>query len=238
MKEKVSHLYTKIIEHMEVSKPYECCGIIAKKDSVEYFPCKNLSTRVEDFIIDPEDLASIEDRGYEILVVVHSHPSTNSKPSQSDLVSIEQTELPWLIVDGHGNIEIFYPTGYIAPLEGRLFHYGIVDCFTLIRDYYKVNFNIYIKDFERYGVQWWEDYGDSFEELFSNEGFIQVPIENIKENDLLVMALGSSIPNHYAIYMGGNKIIHHAIGRLSCIESISQGYYSSIKYVLRRKELL
>lgn len=235
---KISHLYDEIYIHLQKELPRECCGIIAKKnEEIKYFPCNNLAKSNQDFILDPEDLVIIEDSDYEPIVIVHSHPYTNILPSETDRVSIEQTQLTWLIMDGQKNVGIYNPTGYIPPLEGRVFHYGVIDCYTLIKDYYKLTFNIEISDFERYTENWWNDYGTNFEEYYTKEGFIPFDISSIKEHDLLVMCIGSPHPNHYGIYLGNSTMLHHAAGRLSCKEKVTK-YYNSIRYVLRRKELV
>lgn len=232
MKYKIKHLYTEIFEHLQASLPKEACGVITTSG---YIKCNNLDTTNDNFILDPEDLMRIEDSGEDILYIVHTHPYTSCIPSETDLKGIELSNLPWIIMDAKQNVSINIPNNQKLPLIGRIFEYGITDCYTLVVDYYREKFNIDVEDFDRLSLDWWKDYGTTYTELYTRAGFNLV--NEIKEHDLLVMAMNSDEPNHYAIYLGNNNILHHAVNRLSCIEPISQGYYKSIKLILRRKEL-
>jgi proteasome lid subunit RPN8/RPN11 len=237
MKIKTKDLYKEIFEHLQASLPKEACGVIASsKIGYEYIRCTNISDSNDNFIIDPEEFANIEDLGKEIKYIVHTHPYTDCQPSIADLDGIEFSQLPWLIMDATKNVSITNPKGKNIELEGRIFEYGKQDCYTLVVDYYQQKFNILVEDFERKSSEWWNDYSENYTELYTRAGFILE--KEVKEHDLLVMALNSSYPNHYAIYVGNNKILHHAVNRLSCIEPINKGYYDSIKYILRRKELI
>ena len=234
---KVTYLYDKIYKHLQECLPREACGIIGKKDNiVDYYPCTNIAEEEYNFIIDPEEVAYLEDTGVEFLYIVHTHPITSCEPSLTDLEGLKEHNIPWLIMDASKNVSITTPEQYASVLEGRLFKYGTLDCYTLSRDYYKNKYNLDVKDFPRLTETWWQDYGENFEEVYTSAGFIRV--YDIKPDDLLVFNLNSPYPNHFAIYLGNNNILHHAVNRFSCIEPINRQYTSNISYILRKKELV
>jgi len=98
--------------------------------------------------MDPADYALAEDSG-PILAVVHSHPDAAPLPSQADLVACERTGIPWFILGWPTEIWHFMtPKGYRAPLIGREFVHGVLDCYTLIRDWYQEVRSVSLLDFE------------------------------------------------------------------------------------------
>ena len=234
-------LLAEIQEHLIQESPRECCGLIAKKHKeVKYFPCTNIATNIEDFIIDPEEVAYIEDTNWELVYIVHSHPNTDCQPSSSDLLGIEEHRIPWIIMDSNKNISINYPEKtetYSLPLEGREFKYGELDCLTLVQDYYWQKLNKpSLPVLKRISKNWWSEYGHIFESIYTQMGLVKVDAP--QEHDILLMTLNNGTPNHLAIYLGNNKILHHAVNRLSCVENLTNEDYSNICYILRRKEYL
>jgi len=224
-----------ILEHAKQEYPNECCGVvIIFKGKERYHPCKNLATEADDnFILSPVDYAEAEDKG-EIIKIVHSHPASNPEPSQADLVGIERSGLPWVIVNPlTGSFTESEPSGYQAPLIGRRFVHGVLDCYALIKDYYETILEIDIPDFDRENY-WWEKGQNLYVDNFQKAGFHRV--DDLREHDGIIIMSGSSTPNHAGVYIGDNKILHHVQHRLSS-RDVYGGYWLKNTWAVVRHEM-
>jgi len=214
-----------ISDHAKRDYPRESCGvIIIVKGRKKYIPCRNIAPNGNDFAIHPEDYALAEDAG-KVAMIVHSHPNTAPKPSPADLIGCERSNLPWLIINWPTGLTYeFEPTGYKAPLLGRVFQHGVLDCYTFIRDYYDQNLNITLPDFVR-GDNWWLGEDDLYLDNFAKAGFSRV--DELQEHDVILMTVASSKPNHGAVYVGDSRIEHHQVNRLSS-RDVFGGWYQKI----------
>lgn len=233
--------------------------MVADGNKQKYVACENVADHDQDFRISAEQYAQIEDQ-YQILAVVHSHIDKLATPSEADRVSCEATSLPWHIVavgkDADENVphviewQELKPAGYEAPLVGRSFHHGVLDCYTLIRDFYKRELNIEIPDFER-PDNWWDkpELGELYLDNFESAGFIKV--DDLKYGDVILMQYRSDRTNHGGIYLGDkelktqpglhlvpNALLHHAMPRLS-ERVLYAGYWADVtRMIVRHKDLL
>jgi len=231
------YVLEKFREHVESEYPKEACGFIIAmpKGRPRYFPAKNISENPEDdFIIDPISYAEAEDTGT-IIGICHSHPNLGPKPSEADKAGCEASGIPWHILSWPGNqLYSWEPNGYEAPLIGRQFSYGILDCCTLVKDFYKKELNI---DFECYQGQdgWWDKGENRYLDNYAEQGFVRV--DDLKKYDIFLIKLVSPVPNHAAIYLGDNKILHHVHGRLSNREPYGGYWRKHTTHILRHKSL-
>ena len=212
------------LAHAKDQDPKESCGLLLNiKGKERYYPCRNLSmTAFQCFIIDPEDYIRADNTG-DIIAVIHSHPVTPPVPSQSDKVACEQSGLVWHIVnpktESWGYLK---PTGYKAPILGREWAWGVTDCYTLVRDWYKEKLNIDLIDWQRPTTL--EDFNKDpmFEKCAEQTGFRELRSdEKLINGDLLFMSILSNNLNHVAIFIDGD-VLHHLADRLSCIEPYSE----------------
>ena len=225
-----------ILAHAKEESPKECCGLVAVvKGKRRYFPCANLAnTPDEHFVLDSADYAAVEDKG-EIVAVIHSHPTTNHNPSPADRVACEQSGLPWHIVNPNTeNWGYCEPEGFELPYVGREFSHGVVDCYSLCRDWYKRELQLELRDYPRRD-QWWEQGENLYLENFEKEGFSQIPIEDLQRGDALLIQLASPVPNHAAIYLGDQLILHHVQGRLSSRDVLGGYYLKNVACALRHR---
>lgn len=234
-------LVEKVREHAAAQAPAECCGLaIISKGKLRYWPCKNISQFNDQFVIDPQDFIAAETAG-EVVGVCHSHVFVAPNPSEADKVMCEQTQLPWLIVNHPvGTYQQIEPSGYQAPLVGRQYSHGVLDCYQIIVDYYRRELGVELPHFEREDG-WWYRGENLYVQNFEKAGFVKVAGDDIsllKPHDVVLMQVGSQVPNHAAIYAGGNEILHHVYGRLSSRDVYGGYWQKSTTHILRHRSLL
>ena len=229
-------------EHTQEDYPKEACGfiIVNSRGREQYYRAKNIAKNIEEqFIIDPISYADAEDLG-EITGICHSHPNETCIPSEVDKVSCETTNKPWHILSWPSNqLYSWKPEGYEAPLVGRPFSYGVLDCYTLVKDLYKRELDIELqKIIPFYQDEWWEKGENLYVDNFKEQGFIQLEGENeLQKYDAFLIKLMSSVSNHAAIYLGGDMIIHHVYGRLSNRQLYGGYWRKNTTHHLRHKSL-
>ncbi|AVY67154.1 C40 family peptidase [Xanthomonas translucens] len=216
--------------HAMAEYPRECCGlIVATADGERYFACRNTATTPsEHFRLTGKDHAAAADQG-EVLALVHSHPNAPAAPSDADRLQCEMSEITWHIVsvgqvDGApecGDVQTIQPCGYVAPLIGRQFAHGVLDCYTLLRDFYARELGIQLRDYPR-DDEWWKRGENLYEKHFREEGFSEIADEP-RRGDVFLMQIRSEEMNHAGVYLGDGQMLHHLHGRLS--EQVPYGGY-------------
>ncbi|KWW37899.1 hypothetical protein AU374_01678 [Cupriavidus metallidurans] len=223
-------------EHAQRDYPREACGLVViVKGRERYVPCRNVAAGTEHFVMPAEDYAAAEDLG-EVIALVHTHPDAPATPSEADRVSCEGSGLPWHILSWPADdLQSIEPVGYQAPLVGREFAHGVLDCYALIRDWYRRERGIELLDFERRD-NWWNRGDDLYMQHYAEAGFVVVSQDHPEQGgDVILMQLRSKVPNHAAIYLGDGLMLHHQHGRLSS-RDVYGGYWQEItRCVLRLK---
>jgi len=230
--------------HAEAEYPREACGlVVVVKGRERYWPCRNVAaTPSEHFVLEPEDYAAADDAG-EVIMVVHSHPDAPARPSEADRVACEASELPWAIVSVEGadgaaratEVGVLEPCGYTAPLVGRPFAHGVLDCYALVRDWYRQEWGLALPDFSRRDG-WWDDgHSDLYTDHLAECGFHEVKLAEIRRGDLLLMQVRSRnlVPNHAGIWLGDGNMLHHRHGRLSSRDVFGGYWLECLRLVAR-----
>jgi proteasome lid subunit RPN8/RPN11 len=245
-----------IAGHAEECAPNECCGLLVRVGrKVSYHQCANIAADPQNhFHIDPVDYCKAEDAGT-VIAIVHSHPDALPRPSVVDRLECEKHQLPWLIIGRDNETEWLEPTGYTAPLLGRKFVHGVLDCYQAISDFYAREFDINLGHYDREDG-WWErqDGPSLYLDNFRKEGF--VPVNSPQYGDILIMRIKTPgvtchHPNHAAVFLGsdpqlkseqaptlygpGPFFFHHLYGRLSTREIYGHSWANRTEVVLRHQ---
>lgn len=208
----------------EYAEKKESCGLLVKgPDGLFYYPCRNLATNPrQQFRLNPRDRMDAEAAG-QVVAVVHSHPDASNAPSPADLIACARSGLPWVIVSfpdfQHRVIE---PRRARVPYKGRQFQHGVVDCYTLLQDYYLYELGIELPDIER-PDEWWNKGANLYVANLENAGFVQV--KTPEKHDGILMAIGAEVPNHSGVYLGNDTMLHHMAGRLSAATTFGGTYW-------------
>lgn len=230
--------------HAKTEYPRESCGVIIGK---EYIPCTNIAVDDAQFEIDPIDLVGAGKEG-KVLAYCHSHPDGSVLPSMPDRVQMNLHGLPWVITNGI-DVALHKPDGYQAPLLGREYHHGLMDCYSLVKDYYQRELGITLNDYDRTD-EWWTDAKSKplYLDNFKKEGFVEV--DTIQKHDLILARLGRTAHiNHALVFIGDGQlksertddvigdclVLHHPYGRQSLREIYGEAWQRRAAIIVRHK---
>ena len=229
--------------HVLSEYPKEACGVLVNGN---YYPCKNVATSpTEHFKVSPIDYFNAQKEG-SVEAILHSHPFNRLEvqpypayyPSGPDMLEWMKSSTPWGIVATEGETVtdvVWLNESFIAPLVGRQFIHGIHDCYSLCRDYYRLEHGITLPNYPR-DMRWWKKGLDLYTANFKEAGFEEVPFDEARFSDAFLIQYGSRVINHAAIYVGENEILDHIANRLSGRSTLS-GMAPYIKKVVRHKDL-
>lgn len=122
----------------------------------------------------------------------------------------------------------------INELCGLPFDIDKRNCYTLLRDFYRMNYEIELGDYAC-PTDWWENGLDIYRGLAHQEGFepVNEPPFMWQTGDVILMALGSSVGNHIGIIIPGGKMLHHLRGELSRVTQYGASFRNNTVAVYR-----
>lgn len=236
----------KIANLAEKEFPKECCGIIVSINGHNtVIPCINRSLTPEDsFAISEND---IKDYPLDsIIAFYHSHKE-NDEFSIADIAFSEKLNKKSIIyICRTKQFKQYEPHGAKIPYIGRQFFPGVLDCYTLLQDFYRQELNIKLNNIEHINRDMYNSWRDSkmIDEQLKNSSLVSSMLNNgfnetrtLRKYDVVLLRLiDIPYPIHTAIYLGDNKILHH-LEELSTIESYRNVYKRLTVKILRHKEL-
>lgn len=223
------------------ARPKEICGFIYTSDKdIFIYPCKNISEEPEEaFEIEHDEYFSCARQassiGGEIVGIYHSGKDAAFSPS--DIFHADEWPIPLYLYSFNEDVfKTYVPGKYVVDYIGRPFIWGQYDCYTLVKDFYRREYKLYLNDY---------DCDESFESIvrndivlnFSKEGFLQSSdMSNIKDGDVLLFLCGKNY--HVGVYVGSNRFLHQPLKGQSRIEAIDGFWAKNLKFILKHKTRL
>ncbi|MBB6117906.1 cell wall-associated NlpC family hydrolase [Rahnella inusitata] len=233
-------LISEIRAHVAAEYPNEACGLIVETGTGQRFiPCRNIAENpAETFTLSPDDYLAANEIG-EVIMVIHSHPDVvQLVPSEMDRIQCDHSGVEWGIMSWpDGDFCTLSPRGD-RELAGRRWVLGHADCWSLIMDYYRMEYGIAVKDYS-VDREWWVDGKENlYDDNWQAEGFVEIDASSMQPGDMIMMRVQSPVTNHAAIYLGDNIMVHHMFGNLSARVPYGKYYRDRTVRVVRRKELV
>jgi proteasome lid subunit RPN8/RPN11 len=229
----------------QAAAPREACGLIVRgpRGRLLFHSAGNLAGQPDQqFVLDPLAWQGAADLG-EVVAIWHSHPNASAQPSMADRAQCEATALPWVITAWpSGAVVQIEPQGWQAPYVGREFHWGVMDCYTLIQDWYRRELGTVLPDFERRDGFWHPTPAHPRGQEIYLDNLAAAGFERVhsvpRRHDLLVMQVLADVGNHGGVYLGDGTLLHHLYGRLST-HDVYGGYWARhTRAVCRHRSLL
>lgn len=221
-------------EHARAVFPHESCGFITGD---AYIACENAHPTPEThFIINDARFDDAMMNGT-VKAIVHSHPYGPMYPSQLDMVQQIQTDVPWVIIMLNEDV-VAHTIAWgdalpIAPVISRPFLHGVMDCYSMIRDVYRLGRDELLKQGIHWPLdpillaevpredEWWKGDDDLYMSRFEQWGFQRITRSEARAGDAFLMAVGNTRTNpHKRINHGGvllehDQVLHHLPIRIS-----------------------
>jgi proteasome lid subunit RPN8/RPN11 len=96
--------YNQIISHLQAEYPLEACGILAGRAGavVHQYPIANMLYSPTAYKMEPEQqlaaMLDMEEKGWEMTAVYHSHPQGPERPSATDIAQAYYPDVIQLII--------------------------------------------------------------------------------------------------------------------------------------------
>jgi [CysO sulfur-carrier protein]-S-L-cysteine hydrolase len=96
--------FEEMVEHGLAGFPNEACGLLAGKEGrpVKFFPMTNQDASPVSYRLDPKEqlrvFTEIDDEGWELLGIFHTHTHSEAYPSETDLKQAFYPEATYLVM--------------------------------------------------------------------------------------------------------------------------------------------
>lgn len=216
----------------------EICGFVVEdKNEIICIKCANAAENKSiDFQISLEDYLNAKSL-YNILYIYHSHVDDSDDFSEKDKLYSNEICINYILYHLKSDTFKVYESKDLGrKYIGRFYKHKKYDCFTLIKDYCKQELNIDLK----YDTDFFDNAStdvnvlEEVEKYYSGNNFTKILDQNLKKNDILLLNGVNKTPNHFAVYLDDNKILHQPINSFSRIDNYCNFYKRNTVGVYRR----
>ena len=229
--------------------PSEACGLII---GGSYYPCSNTAEDPKrNFKISGEERFYLEAAFGPTRAVLHSHPYTlresvnfrelHQNPrwaSIGDQEGFLADSVAWGIAscDGDSVSDLeWLDESVIQPIESRKFAWFTADCYTLVRDWHRINTKIVLPNFTRELGFWLKGQNIIEDNLKGISYASKIAAEKAELGDIAIFdTFGKGIVNHLGVIVGTNALLHQWIERYSEVSRWDH-WKRHAKYVVRLK---
>jgi len=175
--------------------------------------------------------AAINSEGRNDVYLYHSHPQSLAEYHESmefgaqDIATLDAANLQGILIHTQTGTISHYDPATIAPLTGRRWVTSYQNCYTLIRDWYRLHKFIELGRYYLHSTDAPQQAGwNEFEEAIALEGFRLVTASDssaIVTGDLVLFKCGRSVnSNHIGVIHDAEKnlLMHHPGHLVSLIE--------------------
>lgn len=230
-------------------KYYACTNALPDTDTVDG---KEVKPRQGGFKIDAKERLALTTAHGPATAVLHSHPYKlyDSKvflkelrkpqwPSVQDQTSFIADDCDWGIVatDGQGISDYCWLTNTPQSFDKRSFEWFASDCYTIVRDWHKLNGVGDLPNFPRKFAFWKDPINspdaDTIENAIKSLKTITIiPREKVQVGDMVCFTMGSTHINHLGVITDTDKMLHQPVHRYAVTETWSAWLHKA-KYGVR-----
>lgn len=219
-----------------------CGGVFGDRDDPVFLPIEEIASNSRSgFHLEHGVLQRMEAAAGSLLAIMYSHPSEREDDVDPVLFTPSAAEMRWqlsaavpflVLVTTPARVVDLYWFGDqcpIPPLVGRIFRHGVTDCYSLIRDWCRLERDLTIAEFPRDWNWWTSGRGgpDLYEEGFGQAGFREIEPQAAVEGDVVLFRIRSKVTNHGGVVLRDGRLIHHP-GYLSPIDSARMSHITRL----------
>ena len=127
---------------------------------------------------------------------------------------------------------------YVNRFLGRPYVDGVADCYGLVRDVYKVEYGIQLRNYAR-PLGFDHEGLNLLAENFQREGFeaLNIPISLLEPGDGLLFQLASDLPNHVGIHVDQGRFLHHLYRKSSSQDFLDLRWQRRLVSIVRHPDV-
>ena len=176
---------------------------------------------------------------------IHVQRTTEPLISAEQLETLNSTNERLIIVAWpSGKALLYHPISHknLLPYEGRQYRLNVADCYRLAKDFYQREFGITLNSYTadqsylRLAIN--VQVRNTMLLQYVQNGFEQVANPQFGDGILISSGNNLNAPEHVAIYLGNDMLLHHYASKLSCTQPYSQFWKARTVMIVRHKERL